>query len=87
MAQALAFPFFNIFQKSKEKIRPISHEDMELVKNLETTKSELAKLHSRFDQITDEVLVDALIFERKALELKYTYYHKQLKTKGIVYGE
>jgi len=77
--------FFN-FLRRPAKVQ-ITREDMELIQGLERAKSELASLHSRFDHITDDVLVDALIFERKALELKYKYYHNQLKTKGIVFGE
>jgi hypothetical protein len=71
----------------KELSRALTPEDMELVEALNAVKSDMAYLHNCFDQVTDEVLVDALIFELKAAGLKYKYYHNLLKEKGIVYGE
>lgn len=77
-----------INRKAQKAIaRSVSREDMELIKGLETVRSDIANLHSRFDQTTDETLIDALTFELKAAGLKYKYYHNQIKAKGIVYGE
>jgi hypothetical protein len=96
MTQSLRFTLpAAIFPKVKTKIRKInkrisrnlSAEDMELIIGLESVKSELAYIHSRFDQTTDETLIDALTFELKAAGLKYKYYHNQIKAKGIVFGE
>ncbi|MCL2204834.1 MAG: YaaL family protein [Defluviitaleaceae bacterium] len=74
-------------EREKGKVtRTLSAEDFELVQALEAIREELAHLHSRFDQVTDEILTDALIFELKAAGLKYKYYHNKLKEKGIVHG-
>jgi len=89
MAQAipLSNPLRFLFDRSRKKAnRPLSPEDRELVMGLESTKADLEYLHDRFDQTTDEVLLDALIFERKATELKYKYYISQMKARGIVQG-
>jgi len=88
MTQALRYvlPAVAYPQTRKRKItRSISPEDMELIIGLETVKSELAYIHSRFDQTTDETLIDALTFELKAAGLRYKYYHNQIKAKGIVF--
>ena len=89
MAKAipLSNPLRFLFDRTrKQKYRPLSPEDRELVMGLESIKAELENLHDRFDQTTDEVLLDALIFERKAAELKYKYYIGQMKVRGIVQG-
>ena len=89
MAQVipLSNPLRFLFDRSRKKaFRPLSAEDRELVLGLESTKEILENLHERFDQTTDEVLLDALIFERKATELKYKYYINQMKARGIVQG-
>ena len=83
----LSNPFTALFRRSREKSRRmLTPEDAELVHGLETVKYELETLHDRFDQTTDEVLLDALIYERKAAELKYKYYIGQMKERGIVQG-
>ena len=86
-----AIPLSNLFtaffHRSREKERRrLTPEDAELVHGLETVKYELENLHDRFDQTTDVDLLDALIYERKAAELKYKYYISQMKERGIVQG-
>ena len=76
-----------IARKVKQASLSLTPDDLALVHALEAVKSDLSHLHSRFDHTTDETLTDALIYELKAAELKYKYYHNKLKEKGIVYGE
>ncbi|MCL2605096.1 MAG: DUF2508 family protein [Defluviitaleaceae bacterium] len=74
-------------KKAKNLSRTLSAEDMELIVGLESVNNELAYIHSRFDQTTDETLIDALTFELKAAGLRHKYYHNQIKAKGIVFGK
>ena len=71
----------------KEITQTISAEDMEIIHALEAVKSDMSYLHNCFDQVTDETLTDALIYELKAAGLKHKYFHNLLKEKGIVYGQ
>ncbi|GHU76623.1 hypothetical protein FACS1894188_09430 [Clostridia bacterium] len=64
----------------KKKFRK---EDIEILKMLEKIKSELRELHSNFDQVTEPVLIDSCIFEIQSLNMKYQYYHKACKERGI----
>ncbi|MCL1842912.1 MAG: YaaL family protein [Defluviitaleaceae bacterium] len=71
-----------LFKKSKR----LTREDMEIVAALEAVKSDMEFLHNCFDHTTDAVLVDSLVYELKAANLKYQYYLNLCKEKGIVYG-
>jgi hypothetical protein len=87
----IALPFFFAKKDKPKKAaaakpRALTPQDIELVKGLEAVREELDGLHARFEHTTDEVLMDALIYERKAAELKYKYFHNQLKVKGTVCG-
>ncbi len=68
----------------KNKIKNES-EDNEQIKNmLENIKRELEFVHSSFDYITDDALIDSYIYEIKALNMKYQYYIKLCKEKGLI---
>jgi len=69
-----------------KKSRRLSREDIEIVAALEAVRSDMEFLHNSFDQTTDPILVDSLIYELKAANLKYQYYITQCKQKGIVCG-
>ncbi|MCL2841090.1 MAG: YaaL family protein [Defluviitaleaceae bacterium] len=79
----------SVFPKSKKKqanSKRLSREDMEIVAALEAVKSDMDFLHNCFDHTTDAILVDSLIYELKAANLKYKYYLNLCKEKGIVGG-
>jgi len=76
-------------EKKSAKIRrrkptPLTAEDIEIVAALEAVKSDMDFIHNCFDQITEAILIDSLIYELKALNLKYQYYTNLCKEKGIV---
>ena len=73
--------------KKSRKSRRLSQEDIEIVAALEAVRSDMEFLHNCFDQITEPILVDSLIYEIKAANLKYQYYISQCKEKGIVCGD
>ena len=68
------------------KPQKLTSEDMEIVAALEAVRSDMEFLHNCFDQTTDAILVDSLIYELKAANLKYQYYLNICKEKGIVCG-
>ena len=70
----------------KKKSKRLSREDMEIIIALETVKSDMEFLHNCFDHTTDAILVDSLVYELKAANLKYQYYLGLCKGKGIVHG-
>ena len=72
--------------KHKSKPQKLTGEDMEIVVALEAVRSDMEFLHNCFDQTTDAILVDSLIYELKAANLKYQYYLNICKEKGIVCG-
>jgi len=90
MPATVPYPFLRKEAKKatrKAQARALTTEDYALVTALEAVKNDIAYLHNCFDQITDDVLIDALIFELKAAGLKYKYFHNLLKEKGIIHGE
>ncbi|MCL1878259.1 MAG: YaaL family protein, partial [Defluviitaleaceae bacterium] len=68
------------------KRRRLSREDMEIVEALEAVKSDMDFLHNCFDHTTDAILVDSLVYELKACNLKFQYYLTLCKEKGIVHS-
>ena len=74
-------------EKRPRKSRRLSAEDIQIVAALEAVRSDMDFLHNCFDQITEPILVDSLIYEMKAANLKYQYYISQCKQKGIVCGD
>ena len=66
------------------KSKKLTQEDIEIVAALEAVKSDMEFLHNCFDHTTDAILIDSLIYELKAVTLKYQYYINLCKEKGIV---
>ena len=72
-------------KKSKRK-GALTNEDQQVVIALNKLKHELEDLHNRYDQTTDPLLVDSLIYELKAVNIRYIYFLHLCKEKGIVGG-
>ncbi|MCL2361347.1 MAG: DUF2508 family protein [Defluviitaleaceae bacterium] len=72
--------------KVSVKSNELSFEDMEIVAALEEAAAEMAFIHSRFDHITEDLLIDCLIYELKAVSLRHKYFLGLCKEKGIVSG-
>ena len=74
--------------KSAKKAKPrrLTVEDMEIVAALEATQSDMDFIHNCFDEVTDTILIDSLIYELKALQLRHQYYLGLCKEKGIAYS-
>ena len=70
----------------KAKSHELSHGDLEIVAALNEAVSDMAYIHSCFDHITDELLIDSLTYELKAISLRHKYFLNLCKEKGIVSG-
>ena len=73
--------------RKSRKSKRLSRDDIEIVAALEAVRSDIEFLHNCFDETTEPILVDSLIYELKAANLKYQYYISQCKQKGIVCGD
>ncbi|MCL2198094.1 MAG: YaaL family protein [Defluviitaleaceae bacterium] len=74
------------FGRDKHNRKRLTKEDIEIVAALEALKNDIDFLNNCFDHTTDAVLVDSLVYEIKAANLKYQYYLNMCKEKGIVHG-
>lgn len=67
--------------KKKDGLAP---EDAFILATLEKLKKDLDITHSSLNNITDPVLIDSFIFEMNALHMRYKFYLRQCKEKGLV---
>ena len=72
--------------EASAKSNELCQEDIEIVAALNEAASDMAFIHSCFDHITEELLIDCLIYELKAASLRHKYFHDLCKEKGIVAG-
>jgi len=68
----------------KPRIKRRDPEELEIVAMLNRLKTELDDLHNHFDNTTDPVLIDSYVYEIMALHMKYKYYTRLCREKGIV---
>ena len=77
-----------IYAPEKQYIRPsVPEDDTSIMEAIEILRQELEDLHNRFDQATEPVLVDSIIYEIQAVQLRYMYYLELCKERGIVSEE
>jgi len=62
-------------------------DDTSLRLSANVLRRELEDLHNRFDQATEPILVDSIIYEMQAVQMRYTYYLEMCKEQGIVSEE
>ncbi|MCL2565227.1 MAG: YaaL family protein [Defluviitaleaceae bacterium] len=67
-----------------KKNKGLSEEDKEIVITLNDLNMEIKSLHMCLDSITDPSLIDAHIYEMKALNMRYKYYLEMCKARGIM---
>lgn len=86
-AQAAALPREETKNRAKnKKSRVLTREDQEIVEALNSVKREIEILHNRYDQMTDPLLIDSIIYELKAANIRYMYYLQLCKEKDIICG-
>lgn len=72
--------FLNKFSKKEES----NTDDKKIINILFNLKKELDYVHKEFDYTTDDILIDSFIYEIQSLNMKYQYYIKLCKEKGLV---
>ena len=60
-----------------------SDEDIIVLSTLEDLKQEIKLMRNNLDCVTDETLIDSYIYELKAVQMKYQYYIKLCKERGL----
>jgi len=71
-------------EKVKAKARELSPEDVDILTALNEAVEDMALIHSCFDHVTEEILVDCLIYELKAASLRHKYFLDLCKENEIV---
>jgi len=71
-------------EKEKAVPRELSPEDTSIIASLNEAAEDMERIHSYFDHVTDELLVDCLIYELKAVSLRHKYFLDLCKSKEIV---
>lgn len=61
----------------------LSSESKKIIDNLKTTKNELDSLSHNIDYITDPILLNQLIFQLKAAEVRYQYWFCMAKEMNL----
>ena len=57
-----------------------SAEVLDLIRNLDETKEELRELNQSLNYVTDPILLNQLIFQIKAAEVRYRYWYRTART-------
>ena len=74
--------------EKKEMLRyPTTEDDKSIKLAIKTLRWELEDLHNMFDQVTEPMLVDSIIYEIQSVQLRYMYYLNLCKERGIVTEE
>ena len=76
---------FEFGEGPSKKEGPLTEEDLYIVTNADRLKKELDFLHNRFNEATDPFLVDSLIYEIQAAQLRYKFYLELCKERGIIW--
>lgn len=74
--------FFRIFS-IKESCDLNPTEDQELIENIKNAKKEWINANTNFDYVDDQELVDYYTYKIKACQIRYEYYLKKAKERGV----
>jgi len=72
----------NIAAKRRRTLH--SAEDEYVLTTLGKLRDDLAHVHQSLDTVTDPILIDSFIFEMNAIHMKYMYYMRLCKERGII---
>lgn len=70
--------------KAKTKPRELSVDDVDVVAAVNEAAEDMAQIHKCFDHVTEEILVDCLIYELKAVSLRHKFFLDLCKEKDII---
>ena len=62
----------------------LSEDDSFVLTTLEQLQSDLAHVHHSLNTVTDPILIDGYIFEMNAIHMKYQFYMKLCKERGLI---
>ena len=86
-----AFDYVAIDKQPQKRPKPLtkkkrgpSAEEILILTALAQLKKDLDAIHASLDSVTDPVLIDSYIYEMNAVNMRYKYYLRQCKSKGIV---
>ncbi len=65
---------FDSLKRSFGGEKPVSSEYSTLMSHLSETKAEISDLNSSINYVTDPILLNQLIFQLKAAEMRYRYW-------------
>ena len=65
----------------------VVEDDRSIKLAINTLRRELEDLHNMFDQATEAMLIDSIVYEMQAVQLRYMYYLDLCKERGIVSEE
>jgi len=76
-----------ITDKQKKFSYAAVESELNVRSSIEILRRELDDLHNKFDQATEPILVDSIIYEMQAVQMRYMYYLELCKAQGIVSEE
>ena len=80
----MAEPKRSLSDRLKRKKNGLTGEDVFVLTTLEQLKGDLAHVHHSLDTVTDPMLIDGYIYEMNAIHMKYQFYMKLCKARGLV---
>ena len=83
---------FALGTETKEHIKKmprhlVVEDDQSIKLAIKVLRREIDDLHNMFDQATEFMLIDSIIYEMQAVQLRYMYYLELCKQRGIVSEE
>ncbi len=71
------------------KSAPVSEdlENLDIIREIKQTQKEIDRAYERFQNLTDNDLLEACIYELQALKSRHSFYLKRAKEQGISCGE
>ena len=66
--------------------KELDGDDILILSTLEKLKKDLDNVHSSLDSVTDPVLIDSFIYEMNAINMRYKFYLRECKSKGLISG-
>jgi hypothetical protein len=73
--------------KTESELSYACTEEEDLISNIRTAKKEWANAVANFDYVSEEEIIDYYTYKIKACQIRYEYYLKKAKEKGIRVGD
>ena len=70
--------------RRRKKTPQRTEDDVLVLTTLEQLRADLAVVHQSLNTVTDPMLIDSCIYEMNAIHMKYQFYMKLCKSRGLV---